>query len=182
MLVLTPLDWVPRYTLFLLVLGGCAVSVVYRLLGPWARRWICTMTVVLALFAILNSVDHHYFSVQRIRTFVALPDTQRTTTRFDPGTFGPTYQWVERFIPPGSVIAYSNNVSRPFPLWGVAFKHHVIAVTTADPTRYIDDLQAAGVQFIFIGSQGKQVAALVADQRVRLVFDGGDGWKVFELQ
>ena len=181
MLVSIPLNWVPRYSLFLLALGGCAVGAIYELLLPPARRWLRILTVLLALFAIANSVDHRFFSVQRIRTFVGLPERQRTGPRYDPGSFGPTYDWVSESVPDGSTIAYGNNIRFPYPLWGAAFERRVIAIPSIDPTRYVEELRAAGVRYVFVGLEGYQAAILTADPSVRRVFAGGDRWQVFEV-
>lgn len=181
-LALLPLNWIPRYELFLLALGGCAVAAVARELKSWARGWMQILCVALALFAVLNSVDQTYFTVRRIRAFAALPDEQRTGMQFDPGTFGPGYQAVARLVPDGATLAYGNSVALIYPLWGARFERRVISVITSDAQRYVDDLRAAGAQYAFVRGDSRQAAALAGDRRARLLFDGGDGFRLFEVQ
>lgn len=181
LLAAIPLNWVPRYVLFLLALGGCAVAVAHAALTPWARRWLAWLTAALAVFAAVNSVDFLFFSVERIRAFAGLPERERTAQRFDPGSFGPSYQWIARFAPAGSTVAYGNQVMLPYPLWGPSFERRVVWVPPRDESTYVDRLRAAGVRFVFASADGKEAKLLAGDRRARLAFDGGDGWKIFEV-
>ncbi|MDQ2995628.1 MAG: hypothetical protein M3R61_01020 [Chloroflexota bacterium] len=181
-LALLPFNWIPRYELFLLALGGCAVAAVAQELKPWALSWMQIVCVALALFAVLNSVDQTYFTVGRIRAFAALQDDQRTGMQFDPSTFGPTYQAVARLVPAGGTLAYGNSVALIYPLWGARFERRVISVITTDAQQYVDDLRAAGAQYVFVRVDSRQAAALAGDQRARLLFDGGDGLRLFEVR
>ncbi len=181
LLLVLPFNWMPRYTLFLIVLGGVSFAIVYTLLSPWAQRWAGLLVVLSTLLAMLGSINHTFFSGEQIRTFATLSDLQRTPAALDPARYGSGYQLVDQLIPPGSVLAYGNNVIFPYPLWGYAFQRRVIACTTIDPDQYVPALRSAGVQFVFLGAGGKQDAILSADQRASLLFAGDDGWKIFEV-
>jgi hypothetical protein len=181
-LALLPFNWIPRYELFLLALGGCAVAALAQELKPWALGWMQVVCVALAVFAVVNCIDQTYFTVGRIRAFAALQDDQRIGMQFDPSTFGPTYQAVARLVPAGSTLAYGNSIALIYPLWGANFQRRVISVITTDAQRYVDELRAAGAQYVFVRNDSRQAAVLASDQRARLLFDGGDGLQLFEVR
>jgi|GEM_PF-6739150 len=182
LLMLVPFNWMPRYTLFLVVLGGISVAALYNVLLPWTRLCLSILIVVGAILALFTSADHGYFSVQDIRYFQTLPPGQRSPVNLDPQRYGPGYQWFEHSIAPNAVVAYGNNVTLPYPLWNYTLEREVIAVTTIDSDQYVATLRAKGVHFVFLGTGGYQDAILSSDKQVHLIFEGDDGWKIFKVQ
>lgn len=182
LLALLPLNWLPRYSLYLLALGGCGVAALYGPLLPFARRWMAVLTIVLSLFALVNSVDHLFFTVERIRRLAPAADAQRTMTLYNPQLFGASYRWVEQSVAPGSVVAYGIEVVFPYPLWGSSFERRVVSVPFDDPSRWVDDLRAAGVQYAFVKADNEQSRLLASSPHARLAFAGDDGFEIYEVQ
>lgn len=179
-LALLPLNWIPRYVLFMLTLGGCGVGAIEAHLAPRARRWLGAVTVVLVALSMFLSLDHYFFDVPRLRRFVQLPDVQRNAMNFDPGIFGETYRWVDFNLPPGTVVLCGDDVALPYPLWGTRFERRVIWVPLTDPQTYINEVRAAGAEYAFVKTGGRQAEALLQAGAVSL-FSGNDGWQILRI-
>lgn len=179
-LALLPLNWIPRYVLFMLTLGGCGVGAIEAHLAPRARRWLGAVTVVLVALSMFLSLDHYFFDVPRLRRFAQLPDVQRNAMNFDPGVFGETYRWVDSNLPPGTVVLCGDDVALPYPLWGTRFERRVIWVPLTDPQTYINEVRAAGAEYAFVKTGGRQAEALLQAGAVSL-FSGNDGWQILRI-
>lgn len=179
-LVLQPFNWIPRYVLCTLTLGGCSVGAIESVLTQGARRWLGAITVVLVALSMFLSLDHYFFDVQRLRRFAQLPDAQRNAMNFDPGTFGETYRWVDSNLPPRTVVLCGNDVVLPYPLWGTRFERRIIWAPLTDPQTHMNEVRAAGAEYAFVKTGGRQAAALLQAGAIP-VFSGNDGWQVLRI-
>jgi hypothetical protein len=183
LLITLPAAWVPRFSVFLLVLGGCALAGLAPALGRAAAGWATAVTVALAGFSLFASIDHGYFDTARIRLFAGLGERERTVWRWDPRSFGPAYQWIDQSSERGAVVAYGDAIVLPYALWGSGFERRVIHVPGAAAVPYYDAVAAAGADYAFLGRLEPKADALRADGRARIVIeDPGGGLVVFALR
>lgn len=180
-LTLIPASWNPRYGLAFLIVGGYCLACLESFLLPGIRRIIAAVIVSLAMISAFLSLDHVYFDVARIRQFAALPDSERIATRWDPGSFGESYQWIDKITRDKSAtIAYEGSPML-YPLWGYGFRNRVIYQRPRDRQSYFDDLKMVGVDYLFIDKRWKLTQQLRSDLRAMLVFESTDDFVIFKI-
>lgn len=179
-LAFLPFNWISRYVLCVLTLGGCGIGAIEAYLEQRARCWLGAITAVLVALSMFLSLDHYFFDVLRLRRFAQLPDVQRNAMNFDPGTFGESYRWVDSNLPQGTLVLCGNDVVFPYPLWGTRFERRIVWVPFTNPRNYMNDVRAAGVDYAFVKIGSEQAVALL-EAGATSVFSGNDGLQILQV-
>ncbi len=180
-LILVPASWNARYGLALLPVGGYCLGCLENFLLPTIRRVTAMVIVLLSVMSVVLSIDHVYFDVAHIRQFATLPDSERIAIRWDPGSFGEAYQWLDKATREKSAtIAYEGS-PMIYPLWGYGFRNRVTYVRPSQQRPYVDDLKVAGIDYVFIDKRWKLTQQLRADLRAELVFENTNDFVIFKI-
>jgi hypothetical protein len=143
-----PNIWVPRYSLFLLGLGGLAVAWVLHRAAPWTRRLVQVLLVVGVLWTVWTVGPLELTAPSQVEAYACMPATLRPfTTVAD----APAYRWLEGNIPSGSAIVYGYGLDFGAPLWANDLEHRVFHVDMTAPEQWLPEVVRQGGRVVFVG-------------------------------
>lgn len=182
LLATIPASWTPRYGLFLIVASAGGLALLEPWLLPRSRRFSVLLIIVMSVAGVVLAINMGSFDTARIEKFAQLPDSERTATQWDAGSFGATHQQLMQLTQgKGTTIAYAGFML-PYPLWGNDFRNRVIHVPFSSNSDYVDAMSSAGVKFFFAPADSAEALSLANDPRARHIDAGQDGFALYEIQ
>ena len=148
---LQPLNWTPRYTMFLPALGAAALAAL-----PLPTRWLKQVALLamagLAVVGALGAAPRLFFFVPLAAT---IPPAQRQPGAF----FSPlSYDWTVSATRPGDRIGYAEGPTLLLPLYGQTFDRYVTYVGAKTRTAFLQHLRRDRITVFATGRGSRYVA------------------------
>ena len=150
---LQPLNWWPRYTMFLPALGAAALAAL-----PLPTRWFKQVALLaMAALAVVGALG----AAPRLFFFVPLAATIAPAQRQPGALFSPpSYGWTVSATHPGDRIGYAEGPTLLLPLYGQTFDRYVTYVGAKTKTAFLHNLRRDRIT-VFTTGRGSRYATWI---------------------
>jgi hypothetical protein len=170
--IFQPLNWWPRYTLYLPALGAAAVAAL-PLPGRWLRQFALLALAALAAVGSLGAAPRLLFFVPQA---AAIPAAVRQPgALFDP----PAYGWTADALRPRDRIGYAEGPTLLFELWGPALRRTVLYVGAPTRAQWLRNLRRQHIT-VFTTAAGSRYVSWMAGVPAKTLATGHgvDAWRL----
>ena len=167
-----PLNWWPRYTLFLPALGAAALAAL-PLPGLWTKQAALFALSVVAAVGSLGAAPRLLFFVPQAATIPAA--RRQPGSLFDP----PAYGWTATALRPGDRVGYAEGPTLLFELWGPALSRTVLYVGAPTRTAWLRNLHRDRITVFTTATGSRYVHWMAGVPAAPLALGHGvDAWRL----
>jgi hypothetical protein len=140
-------NWKPRYSLFILALGGIGVAWVLHTAPPWVKGFTQALIVAGILWTVLLVGPMEMISIREVDTYAHLPAELRPHIS---QANVPAYRWLEENTYEGARIIYGYGLFFIAPLWENDLDNHVLYVETRVPEMWHREIVRQNPNFVYV--------------------------------
>jgi hypothetical protein len=179
-----PLPWWPRYSLFLAGIGS--ISTVYLLQNQFnlLKTLLCILLLISAGYNIIVSFDHSYYPPNAIKKFIHLPASQRNIHNLFTGCYANECAYKEFYwLTQNKVskIAFSENISYTYLLWGKNFSNRVYYFKPDNEIEWKNNLIKNKIDYLFITQNSYEKKLVSKYPEFRLIYKD-DKHEIYKLR
>lgn len=152
-----PDDFYPRYTMFITGIGIAGLGLVLTRVPPAISRTVKILAIVLAVEVIVTNFVLCSYGPKAVNQQVS--DLQTGSVRGSEYVqfTGQAYEFLQKKMVAGDVVAYDSKPFYIYPLWKPDFSNRVIYVPADNASNWYTKLKLDGVDYVFTTKKSKEI-------------------------